>query len=285
MARPQDLGGWLRARDGIAHSSDLRAAGFSAHDMSDAVSRGTVRRLRRSWLALPECDPRRIAAASVGGRVTCVSAAAIWGVWVPPATPAGVHVAVPRSASRLATAGLHVHWSRGPAPAGRTQIDDPRINVLFHIARCLPRAEALSVWESAIRSRAIEADLLPHVAWRSTRAAQLAAVAGSLSDSGLETIFVDGMRRSGVRVRQQIWVDGHPLDGVIGRSLAIQIDGFAHHQAADRRRDLAADARLVMRGYVVLRFDYQQILFEWERVRDTVVTAMAQGLHTRTVTA
>jgi integrase len=60
--------------------------------------------------------------------------------------------------------------------------------------------------------------------------------------------------------------------------------GFAHHSIpSQRRRDIAADARLVTRGYVVLRFDYHQILFEWDRLLETVVTAMAQGAHRRPV--
>lgn len=85
-------------------------------------------------------------------------------------------------------------------------------------------------------------------------------------------------------VRQQVWIDGHPVDGLVGTSLVVQIDGFAHHgTAADRRRDIAADARLTVRGYVVLRFDYRQILFDWDRVVDTVVTAMSQGAHRRRV--
>ena len=91
------------------------------------------------------------------------------------------------------------------------------------------------------------------------------------------------MRRARVDVAQQIWIDGHPLDGLIGDSLAIQLDGFEYHRGADRRRDLAADARLVLRGYVVLRFDYEQILFDWESVLDTILTAMAQGAHRRPV--
>jgi very-short-patch-repair endonuclease len=84
--------------------------------------------------------------------------------------------------------------------------------------------------------------------------------------------------------RQQVWVDGHPFDALVGNSLALQIDGFAHHSSpSQRRRDIAADARLVTRGYVVLRFDYHQILFEWDRLLETVVTAMAQGAHRRPV--
>lgn len=106
-----------------------------------------------------------------------------------------------------------------------------------------------------------------------------AVAAGSLSDSGVETAFAFLMRSSGVGLRQQVWVDGHPLDGLIGERLAIQLDGFAHHQGRQRRRDLRADARLALRGFTVLRFDYQQVLFDAAYVRETVLLAIAQGLH------
>jgi len=157
--------------------------------------------------------------------------------------------------------------------------DDPLLNLLFHIAHCLPRVEALAVWESALNGKLTSADVLARVAWRSRDAAAIAAVASALSDSGLETHFVALMRRAGVAVRQQVRIGGHAVDGLIGERLVIQIDGFEHHRAGDRRRDLAADRRLVLRGYVVLRFDYMQVLFEPDEVRDAVLTAMAQGLH------
>ena len=59
----------------------------------------------------------------------------------------------------------------------------------------------------------------------------------------------------------------------------VQLDGFAHHRGADRRRDLRADARLVLRGYTVLRFDFVQVLFHPDEVVATIALAMAQGLH------
>ncbi|WP_251444597.1 DUF559 domain-containing protein [Microbacterium sp. USTB-Y] len=88
------------------------------------------------------------------------------------------------------------------------------------------------------------------------------------------------MRQIGVRVRQQVWIDGHPVDILIGDRLIVQLDGFEHHRtAADRRRDIRADARLAVRGYTVLRFDYAQVLFEKAFVQESVRAAMAQGLH------
>lgn len=270
---------WLSAQGGVAHTSAARAAGFTGAELTACVRGGAATRVRRSWLVGPSATPERAAAASVGGRLTCVSAAQERGLWVPPHDL--VHVGVAATSGRLEADGLRLHWSAGPAPVVRGAVTDHPLNVLFHVAQCLQLEHAAAVWESAIRQGVVEAAHLPRVMWRSAAAAQLARESSSLSDSGLETRFVRLMRECGVAVAQQVWVDDHPLDGLIGECLAIQIDGFAHHQAADRRRDIAADARLALLGYTVLRFDYRQILFEPDAVRATVIAAMAQGLHLR----
>ncbi|MFG6502396.1 endonuclease domain-containing protein [Microbacterium sp. P05] len=268
---------WLEHRDGVAHSTDLRAAGFGKAALADAVRSGRVVRTRRSWLCLSGADPRRVAAVSLGGRVTCVTQAELKQLWVP--VTGQLHVAVDPTASRLQPGEAVLHWGRGPAPVGRTAASDHILNVLFHVARCLPLTEALAIWESAIRKKHVDAAVLSRVVWHSTSAKRLAEKASALSDSGLETIFVDGMRAMGVAVRQQVWIDGHPVDGLIGDRLAVQLDGFAHHRAADRRRDIEADARLRLRGYTVLRFDYYQLLFDWPTVVNLISAAIAQQLH------
>jgi very-short-patch-repair endonuclease len=278
QSAPADFIDWLRERGGVAHSRDAVAAGYSGRQMAAAVAAGAALRVRRSWLLLPGTDPRVRRAVAAGGRLTCVSAAAKSGLWVP--AHETTHVAVDARSSRHDRTGLVLHWSSGPVPTVATQSEDPLVNVLFHIARCLPAAGALTVWESAIRKKVVSAGELRHVRWGSTRARALCAAASSLSDSGIETIFVGIMRAVGVRVLQQVRIEGHAVDGLIGERLVIQIDGFAHHSAApDRRRDIAHDARLALRGYTVLRFDYAQVMFEPEYVRDTVLAAIAQGLH------
>lgn len=273
---------WLGARKGIAHSSEARAAGFSDREVANAVAVGLAGRVHRSWLVAPTCDPNRAAAASVGGRATCVTAAAMLGLAVPEHDIP--HVAVAGNSSRLDGGKILLHWAHGPAPVGRTTVEEPILNILFQAARCLDRPDALALWESAIRKGLVDATVLRRVAWRSTRAAALARVAEDLSDSGLETRFFDGMRESGVAVRRQVKVDGRRIDCRIGDSLLVQLDGFAFHSsAADRRRDLEADARLALRGYTVLRFDFYQVFFCWQYVLDTILTAIAQGAHRRQV--
>lgn len=269
---------WLTQRGGVAHTSTAAAAGFGPRVIAAAVTTREVERIRRSWIVTPDCPSSSKRAASVGGRATCVSAAAKIGLWTPPHEDD--HVWVPRSASRLDRTGMRLHRATAPVPMIRTDPFEPTINVLFHVARCLPPVDGLAVWESALRTKKVDAGTLATVAWRSTRASQFARVATFLSDSGLETHFRELMLAIGVSPRQQVWIDSHPVDALIGERLAIQIDGFAFHSSpSDRRRDLRQDARLVLRGYTVLRFDYVQILFEPEYVIDTVRLAMAQGRH------
>lgn len=277
VTSPEQLAQWLRQHDSVAHTTALRAAGFTTHAIRSAVAAGIASWVRRSWLALPNAPaPVRVAVAA-GGRLTCLSEAGLSGLWTPEHEQ--THVAVASTASRVERPGLRLHWSKPIVPVGTTAVREPLVNVLAHVAACVPVADALSVWESALRKQRISAAEIERVQWHGTAARSIAARASLLSDSGLETVFVGLMRSIGVVVRQQVRVDGRPIDAIIGDLLAVQIDGFAHHQAADRRRDLRADARLVLRGYTVLRFDYYQILFCPDEVIATIRMAMAQGLH------
>lgn len=278
MPRSADFVAWLSRRGGLAHSAEARAAGFSTQSMVEAVGSGLVSRVRRSWLAMPSVDARLVRAVSAGGRLSCVSAAARRGLWVPPHN--GLHIAVKPTASRVRGSGLITHWSVGPAPVSEYAVEDPLVNVLLHVSECLPRESALTVWESAVRRGDIGIELLRRVDWQSSRARAVAEACSALSDSGLETLFLARLAPFGLSIRQQVWIDGHPVDFLVGERLVVQIDGFEHHSSpADRRRDIAADARLSLLGYTVIRFDYQQVMFDWPLVERTVVTAVTQNLH------
>ena len=273
-----DLLSWLAEHHGVAHTSDLYRAGFSKHGIAGAVAQGLVTRIRRSWILGPGASEASTHAARFGGRVSCVTQAKALGLWTPDASVC--HIAGPAKTAGTQDPAVRLHWAQGAAPFAPRAVAAPVINVLFHVARCQPASDALAIWESALRSKLIGVDVLQRIEWHSTRARRLARAAGALSDSGLETHFVELMRQIGVAVRQQVWLDGHPVDIVIGDRLVVQLDGFEHHSRAEqRRRDIRADARLALRGYTVLRFDYAQVMFEQAFVQETVRAAMAQGLH------
>lgn len=271
------LGEWMRQHNGVAHSTALRDAGYSDQTIRRAVRTGSLIRVRRSWLVSPRCSPDRRAAATAGGRITCVTAARELGLWIPETT--GTHIAVAPTASRVTGVDLVVHWAQGPVRVPARSAEEPLLNILFQTARCLPPSDALAIWESAIRKRLTTASELERVRWHSSVADSFASAASALSDSGVETRFVWIMRDIGVQVRQQVRVDGRPVDALIGDRLVVQIDGFAHHQGANRRRDIEADARLTLLGFTVLRFDFYQVMFDPGYVQTMIQTAIAQGLH------
>lgn len=277
MARGKNVEAWITEHGGLAHGIDVREANFSRRDVDEALSRDWVRRVRRCWLMTRSADPAEVTAVRAGGRLTCVSAAKKAQLWVPDFS--GIHICVPPTASRFDRTGLTVHWAQGPVPTPARRAQEPLLNVLFHVATCLPRMEALAVWESALHAGQVHSDMLQRVTWSSPSARELADAASVLSDSGLETYAVVRLSAFGVPLRQQVWIDGHPVDILIGERLVVQIDGEHHLERKQRRRDIRGDARLVLRGYTVLRFDYQQVLFDWPYVEQTVLAAIAQGLH------
>lgn len=138
----------LHRHDGIAHTSEIYAAGFSKQAVAVAVVRGMLR-VRRSWIALPGSDPHLLAAIRAGGRLTCISKARRLGLWVPEGDD-DVHIVAPPRSGTMRAQGVHVHWSNGPAPVNPRAVSDPLLNVLHHTARCLDAAAALAVWESAL---------------------------------------------------------------------------------------------------------------------------------------
>jgi len=83
-----------------------------------------------------------------------------------------------------------------------------------------------------------------------------------------------------IPIRQQIYVAGRPVDLLIGERLVVQIDGYKHHSSsAQRTKDVALDAELVLRGYTVLRFTYAQVVHDWDFVERTIARAIATGAH------
>lgn len=174
------------------------------------------------------------------------------------------------------------HWNHPLTPRGAWDLVDSPFDALRNIASCLPMDDALTVWESAIQIEKLDPATLRLVPWRHRVAQQLADECTGLADSGLETFLVTRLSRRGVVVKQQVWIAGHPVDGLIGEWLVVQTDGHEHHSTpADRARDAAHDAELTLRGYTVLRFTYAQVIRDWPETERMILRAMSAGLHLR----
>ncbi|MCS3443210.1 very-short-patch-repair endonuclease [Microbacterium phyllosphaerae] len=254
----------------------LRAAGVSAHALRRVKEGGAVRTVRRGWVALRDADPIVTGAVARGVVLSCVSAAERIGLWVP--TRSTLHVAARPNAARVKVPPqVVVHWSRPVVPRDPDATVDELVNTLMLVAQCQPLEAAVVIWESALNKGLIDGaflrgfDLPP-------RARQVLALARPFSDSGLETIVVFRLRWMNVLMLPQAWVCGHRVDVLVGERLVIQIDG-ATHTGAQRTSDIEHDAELMLRGYHVLRFSYEQIMERWPEVQAVVMQAVAQGKH------
>lgn len=275
-----DIREWVRGHDGIAHRAALLHAGASVRDLRAAVLSGQVRRVRRYWIAADNAPAPLLAAARNTATLACVSVARHRGWWIPPDADTRIHLHVKPHAECPRTEDTVVHWSEPIGACDRYGLVESIEDALDHIAACLPREQALVLWEAAARAETLSIQALQRVRWHSAAAREIAEIATGTMGSGLETIFVERFRSWGLPLRVQVPIAGHDVDGLIGDLLVIQVDGFAFHSSsADRTRDLAHDRELVSRGYTVLRFSYADVLYHWDRVERAVAGAIAQGRH------
>lgn len=269
----------VAASGGIAHRRAAENAGFALGVRRAAVRIGAVRRVRRDWLAVDSAPADLLAAAENGGSLTCVSAARRRGWWIPADAPDGIHIRLDPHASSPIT-DVTAHWTIRIAPAPGHGLLDSVEDTLAHVAVCLTPESAQVVWNSALKAEHLTPAAVRRVRWRTPQARACADRASDQSDSGLETILVVRLSPWGLPMRQQAVLLDRPVDLLIGERLVIQVDGFAHHStSAQRTKDVAYDAELVLCGYTVLRFTYAQVMHDWPTVERTIARAIAAGAH------
>lgn len=266
----------LAALGGVARTALLAERGITRSVFDAAARAGVVIRPRRGWVALRSADRMLVAAARFGVVLTCRTQASLLGLWLhdhsgPP------HFAVPRNAVRGLTFEAKLHWGSPLVPRNPDALTDPIENVLAHIAECEPFEHALATWESALNKSLVTVEALRGFAWKPA-ARRVLAQASPFADAGLETYLRTRLRWLRLPIFMQIWIAGHRVDALIGDRLIVQIDG-AHHVGAQRSEDIRHDAELRLMGYTVIRVSYSQVMFEWHRVQDLIMRAVAQGLH------
>ncbi|KXZ60634.1 hypothetical protein Mlaev_01420 [Microbacterium laevaniformans] len=269
-------------RGTVMHRQQLRDQGYRPDQLRAAVRSGAVELLRRAWFVGLDAPDDLREAARRGGRVTCTTFARRRGWWMPETVGDDVHLHFPPGSTgpRAPWDGV-AHWSRPIAPLGRSLLATVE-DALAHIAVCVPPEAALVLWESASACERLAPEALRAIRWPSPAATALAAEVNGLADSGLEVLVCRPLRRLRLRVRQQVYLAGKPVDVLVGEWLVIQIDGWAYHSSsAQRSADIAHDAELRLRGYTVLRFSYAQVVHGAAGVERVIRRALAAGLHDR----
>lgn len=277
-----------RMHGGLIATYELHAAGYGRASIRRAVEVGTLIRVRKGWYASPGLPTPILRAARVGGRITCLSAMSLHGIWAYPCT--ALHVAVSADASRLRRPtsimrrlevgdDVRVHW-RLPRSDARLILSPG--DSLADLLRCQPPDIAATAVDSALHRGVVGPQEMERVfAGLSERRRALLHPHDGRCESGTETIVRVRMALLGIHLRPQVLIPGvGRVDFVAGDRLVIEVDGAEYHTdpvrfETDRRRD----AELSRRGYRVLRFSYRMVMDDWPLVESAILSALFRGDH------
>ncbi len=265
----------LDRRLGASWWRALILAGVTDGDLRGAVRRGQVLALGGGTYALPDAAPDAVVAARLRGRLTCWSAAKRHGFDLlrEPRLP---HVVVPRNHA-VDTKDAVVHRATAP---GRTPVV-PVLHALVAVLRCLETLDAVVVVDSALRQGAVRRRALDSQLRGpgSVEARRRLGLSDARSGSVIETVARLALRQAGLSVDCQVVVPGvGRVDLVVDGWLVVELDGFTYHADRDRyRNDRRRTNALVVRGYRVLRFSYEDVMFRLTDVVAHVVAVHAAG--------
>ena len=139
FTNPADCFCWVRQHLGMIidqrfRAFELRAEGYTSRGIAKAVRQGGLVRLRKGQYAVTGSPAAAIHAGQLGGRVDCVSALALAGVFVRLKHPPHVQMTPHSSRQTRPPAGTVRHWRACSAPWN--DLDVPLIEALAQAMCC-----------------------------------------------------------------------------------------------------------------------------------------------------
>lgn len=257
-------------------------------ELDAAVAAGLVVRDARGRSALPAASTALRAAAAHTGVVSHLSAAIAHG-WETKLVPEMPHLTVPRNrnVSRLDRTAFVPHWSRLSETELRDRVTSPE-RTLADCLRTLPPDEAQCVADSALRHRAVGPEELGLLAATltgsgSAAARRVAALADGRATNPFESTLrwiATGVR--GIDVVPQVVID---QDGFrcrpdlvdVRRRIVLEADSATWHTSRQAlRQDCRRYNALLLRDWLVLRFTWEDVMFDAAHVRGVLVAAAAE---------
>ena len=275
MTKDQELVAAMGRYGGISDAGTLIRL-TSRTQLENATMRGLIIKDARGRYALPTAEVGRRTANQLSAVISHTSAAAHWG-WEMKAVPVRPTVTVPRKRKvpAIIRRETDVFWrtlAAGPITLG--QATSP-LQTVIDCARWLPFDEALAIADSALRHGSLTRDQLlvarssisgrgsPAVVrvlgaadGRADNPFESALRATSLDVPGLHLVPQVEIRSRGRRMVRPDLVDER-------LRIVAEADSFEHHGS---RRALAIDCarydNLVSDGWTVLRFAWEQVMFQ-----------------------
>lgn len=262
---------------GVADRATLVAL-TSRPEVDGALRSGDIVTVARGCYALPVADEALRAAGALRGTVSHLSAALLWG-WEVATVPRLPEVTVPRHRRPGARAvAARLHWADLPEADRVGRVTSPT-RTLVDCLRRGPFHEALAVADSAVRNGPLDgqevaalADTVrgPGGAGARRVARHVSGLAANPFESGLRATSLEV---PGLRLVPQVEIrtpgfSARPDLVDEDRRIVAEADSFAWH---GQRRALRDDARrynhLVVRGWRVLRFSWEDVMHDPAYVR------------------
>lgn len=263
---------------GIYSLGRLQSLGLSKGEVGRAVAEGRLTRIRRGWFHAADAVPDAVTAVRSGGILTATSGSRHAGLWT--LTDERVHVLLPRHASRVRVDDAEVgsdrrvciHWSKA-ALQRDLPVADP-LQLVLDSHHCQSRPTVVALADSALNQGLLRFEVLE------AALPLLAPWCDPTSQSGTESIVRIGLRRRGVKVQSQVWVDGVGyVDLLVGERLVIECDSAAYHEGYRSERDYERDQQLLRLGYLVLRLKYRHVVHDWDRIEALVLDVVRARRH------
>lgn len=258
----------------------------SRKELDDAIASGLVVRVNRGRYAVPGVHASTELALKITGHVCLVSAALAhgWKVKIVPDLP---QIAVPkdRRVPDAVHATVQLVWTDlADGQVKGLATDAP--TTLEMCGRRLPFDEALSIADSALRDGFPLQRLLDLASAAkgpgSARLRRVAAHADGRADNPFESVLraialdVPGLDvEPQVEIRGKLGVDVRP--DLVDRRLrmVLEADSFEWHgDRAALRRDARRYDLLVANGWTVLRFAYEDVMYDQEWVRRVLMSTV-----------
>lgn len=263
---------------GVATRRDLLAV-CSRRRLEAAVAAGVVVRSSRDRYVLPTAAVAKRAAARLHGIVSHLGAAAHWG-WEIKAQPELPIVSIRRNRKLdpARAVGVSLRWTTWSEGEVVDLVTSP-VRTVLDCARDLAFDEALSVADSALRRGSLtKRDLVEAAAVLrgpgSSRARRVAAWADGRAANPFESTLRAIAVEEGLDAVAQLAVAAgdfvvHPDVADPSRGLALEAESWTHHgkDRADFERDCARYNALVVAGWTVLRFTWEQVMWSPRYVR------------------
>jgi very-short-patch-repair endonuclease len=284
-----DIAAIVASLGGMAQKRQLVKRGANDLDLTMAVRRREVVRVRNGWYTTMSEKDDAVRAVRVGGRLTGISAIVALGGWVLH-RPAQLHVSVPLNAARLRTATnrfrrldvaakgtIALHWDSRDLSGRGSATSVGLLDALLRVALDEDWETTIAAFDWALHTGRIEMFDVEVIALQlPVRLKDLPQWVDPDCESLPESLARTRLRLEGHVVRSQVRI-GEGLDRidlVVDEVVALETDGEKFHIARfepDRSKDLD----ITIDGWHALRPAANHVFHDWTRVYRAVTAALA----------